>query len=114
MNIIYRNSGVEACLTTDHPASSYNQPVLVAGDKAFGPRDRLPSGMPAAHLVRLWQARGRAPGGKWGPHTPEAEHLAAAFVSMAEQAGAVPAGAEQADVGPTEPTGPTGSEATQA
>jgi hypothetical protein len=39
-------------LTTNHPASSYGQPILLISGIAYGPCDRTPSGMSAAQIVR--------------------------------------------------------------
>ena len=39
-------------LTTNHPASSYGQPILLLDGIAYGPCDTIPTGMSAAQLVR--------------------------------------------------------------
>ena len=44
-------------VTTDHAASSYGQPVLVAPNgTAYGPGDTLPDGRPAAEVIGQLQA----------------------------------------------------------
>jgi hypothetical protein len=44
-------------LTTDHPTSSYNMPVLVIHGKAYGPRDSY-NGKPCAEIVQEMAEKG--------------------------------------------------------